>query len=84
VGPFYEERLDDYHRLDLRASRATRVARGELRFFVDVQNLYDHENDRGRDLEDEQIEILDGVAVVDFPAATWFGIIPSIGVSWRR
>ena len=84
VGPFYEERLADYHRLDLRASRATRVGRGELRFFVDVQNLYDRENDRGRDLEDEQFVIDDGVFGVDFPAKTWFGIIPSIGVSWRR
>ena len=79
VGPFYEERLPDYHRLDLRASRATRVGRGELRFFVDVQNLYDRENDRGRDLEDEQFVIDDGVLGVEFPAKTWFGIIPSLG-----
>ena len=83
VGPFYEERLDDYHRLDLRASRSTRVRGGELRFFVDVQNLYDRQNDRGRDLEDEQLRLHDGVFTVVFPRQEWFGIIPSFGVSWR-
>jgi hypothetical protein len=66
-----------------RASRATRVGGGELRFFIDVQNLYDRENDRGRNLEDEQFRLRDGVPTVVFPRQQWFGIIPSFGVSWR-
>jgi hypothetical protein len=84
VGPFYAERLDAFHSLDLRASRATRVGGGELRLFVDVQNLYDRENARGRDLEDEQFLLTDGGLGVVFPEQSWFGIIPSLGLSWRR
>ena len=84
MGPLYAERLDDYHRLDLRASRATRAGRGELRFFVDVQNVYDRRNERGRDVEDEKVRFENGVPVVTFPRKQWFGIIPSVGMSWRR
>jgi hypothetical protein len=83
VGPFYEEQLALYHRLDLRASRSTRWGGGELRIFLDVQNVYDRDNQRGRDLEDEKFLLENGVPTVVFPEQTWFGILPSFGVSWR-
>ena len=35
------ERLDAFHRLDLRIDRAFRWRRGLITAFVDVQNLYD-------------------------------------------
>jgi len=48
VGPFYQERLGDYYRLDVRASRTSRVGkRGQLTFFIDVQNLTDRDNESG-------------------------------------
>lgn len=85
VGPFYAERHDDYHRLDLRASRTTRFEkRGELTFFIDVQNLYNRENARGVDVEEEAFHRADdGSIVVTFPQEDWLGLMPSFGVSWE-
>ena len=51
IGPFYAERLGDYHRLDLRASRTTSVGKGRLTLFIDIQNLYDQENPRGIEID---------------------------------
>lgn len=43
-GPVNGERLPDYHRLDLRATRIFRLKHGTLRAYVDVFNAYDREN----------------------------------------
>ena len=85
IGPFYGERLADYHRLDLRASRTTTVGRGRLTMFIDVQNLYDQENPRGLEI-DESIWVgqPDGRLLADFEQEAWFGIMPSFGISWER
>lgn len=42
-------RLPSYHRLDVFASRAWRLARFGLRFDVGIENLYDRQNVRGYD-----------------------------------
>lgn len=78
LGPLHGERLSIYHRLDLRASRSWRVGRGELTFFLDVQNLYDRSNPAGFDAEiDEET----GTLVL--AEEGWPGVLPSVGVSWE-
>ncbi len=84
VGPFYQERLEDYHRLDVRASRTSRLGRGHLTFFIDVQNLYNRENLRGFAIADpEWRQDAQGNWFVTFPEEYWLPIIPSFGVSWE-
>jgi outer membrane receptor protein involved in Fe transport len=85
IGPFYQETLDDYLRLDLRASRTSRVGkRGSLTFFIDVQNLSDNDNQRGIAIADPDYYWSDSTGlVVTFPEEYWFPIIPSFGVSYE-
>ena len=84
IGPFYEERYSDYHRLDLRISRRSKIKLGTLTFFLDVQNLYDRGNIAGIDLDEENFERLpDGRLLVTYGETEWLGIIPSFGVSWE-
>ncbi|MCP4201434.1 MAG: TonB-dependent receptor [bacterium] len=85
VGPFYAERWPDYHRLDLRASRVTRLRNGRLTFFVDVQNLYDQNNLRGIEIDGwSWVQQPDGGYTPVFNEESWFGIMPSLGLSWER
>ena len=86
VGPFYRERLADYLRLDVRASRTTSVGRsGRLTFFVDVQNLTNRDNPRGLAIADPEYtyDVPSGRYIVSFPEEHWLPIIPSFGVSWE-
>ena len=84
VGPFYSERLDDYHRLDFRASRTSQLKRGRLSLFIDVQNLYDRDNARGIDIDEEIFfQRPDGSFGVAFPEESWLGVLPSFGISWE-
>ena len=85
IGPFYAERLADYHRLDLRASRTTRVGKGTLTLFIDVQNLYDQENPRGIEIDERTwVGRPDGRILARYEEEAWFGIMPSFGISWER
>jgi len=85
IGAFYEECWEDYLRLDLRASWTSRVGRkGELSFFIDVQNLTDRENQRGIGIADPDYEYDPGTGyMVSFPRENWLPIIPSFGVSYE-
>ena len=84
VGPFYSERLDDYHRLDFRASRTSQLKKGRLSLFIDVQNLYNRDNARGIDIDDEDFfQRPDGSFGVSFPEQDWLGILPSFGITWE-
>jgi hypothetical protein len=84
IGPFYAERWPDYHRLDLRASRTTRLRNGRLTFFIDVQNLYDQNNLRGIETDGwTWVQGPEGGYPV-FNEESWFGIMPSLGVTWER
>jgi hypothetical protein len=86
IGPFYQERLDDYYRLDVRASRSTSVGRnGRLTFFVDVQNLTNRDNLRGYAIADPEYSYdpQTGDYEIAFPEEHWLPIIPSFGVSWE-
>ena len=82
-GPLYGERLRDYHRLDLRLSRRWQLKRGQLAFFIDIQNVYDRENIGGLDTEFE-FDVGDGgrVELIEVPER-WGGFLPSIGIEWE-
>ena len=84
VGRFYSERLDDYARMDFRASRTSRAGPGDLTFFVDIRNLFDRENPRGIDIVDPNYRPRpDGSVEVVFPTEPWLPILPSFGVSYK-
>lgn len=78
LGPLYSQRLSHYHRLDLRASRELRVARGRMMFFVDIQNVYNRKNLSGFDLDVDDEE-----RAVVFQREFWPGFFPSVGLSWE-
>jgi len=84
VGRFYSERLEDYARVDFRASRTSRLGPGDLTFFVDIRNLFDRENPRGLDIVSPRYRPQpDGSVEVDFPTEFWLPILPSFGVSYK-
>lgn len=77
-GPLRSERLPDYHRLDLRASRSWELRRGRWTLFFDVQNLYDRKNLAGFDLSLEEDE-----GTVELEQEHWPGLFPSLGIVWE-
>ncbi|MGB6337204.1 MAG: TonB-dependent receptor [Thermoanaerobaculia bacterium] len=85
LGDFYAERLDDYQRLDMRVSRITQVGRkGQLTFFLDVQNLLNRENERGKDIDEDQwTQLPDGNWAITYETTYWLQIMPSFGVMWE-
>jgi hypothetical protein len=84
VGPFYAERLDDYHRLDFRASRTSNLGPGLFTLFIDIRNLYNRSNPRGIAITDpEFIRQPGGPIDVFFPTEDWLPILPSIGISYE-
>ncbi len=51
---------------------------------IDIQNLYDRENLRGIDIDEEDFfRRPDGSFGVSFPDEQWLGILPSFGISWE-
>lgn len=85
LGPINDERLPDYHRLDVRVSRRYELKkRGSLEVFLDVQNLYSRRNVSGYVVDDRAFSIGDDGEVVYTPdKEKWLGIMPSFGISWR-
>jgi outer membrane receptor protein involved in Fe transport len=78
LGQLNSERLPEYHRMDLRASRQWNIGRGVLGLYVDIQNVYDRDNLAGFD-----VEIDDDQGVVVFEPEYWAGILPSLGVTYE-
>ncbi len=78
LGPLFGDRLSDYHRLDLRASRTWKRSWGRVVFFLDIQNAYDRRNLAGFDYE---IDEDDGTILAD--PDHWLSITPSAGFRWE-
>ena len=76
----YGERLPNYYRFDVRATRRWPTRRGEFRFFTEIVNLTNHENVFGYDY----FRTYDpaGNIVLEQDQETWFTILPSLGISW--
>ncbi len=82
-GPINGERLPAYHRLDLRASREWHLRKGNLTFFLEVQNVYDRLNVAGFDVDEFELKINDdGEVEVEAVFDPWGGILPSFGITW--
>lgn len=83
IGELRSDRLDDYHRLDVRASRRFALRRGVLELFIDVQNLYNRRNDAGFEVDGGNFVVDDqGNAVYRPTPEEWLGVLPSFGISW--
>ena len=83
VGDLRSVRLDDYHRLDVRASRRFPRKRSVFELFIDVQNLYNRRNDAGFEVDGVDFLIDDqGQAVYEPSPEQWLPLLPSFGVSW--
>lgn len=82
-GPLNAERLPDYHRLDLRASRRWQLGRGSLTFFLELQNVYDRGNQAGIDVDLEFVVRPDGTVDADPIEEAWGGFLPSFGIDWE-
>ncbi len=78
LGDPFSDRLSDYHRLDLRASRRWNLESGLLTFFVDIQNVYHRKNPAGFDYE-----IDDEAGIITPNVETWKGFFPSLGIRWE-
>lgn len=84
VGAFYSERLDDYYRMDFRASRTSKLGSGILTLFLDVRNLFNRDNPRGLAINDPDYRRQsDGTVEVVFPTEDWLSILPSFGASFE-
>jgi outer membrane receptor protein involved in Fe transport len=83
IGELRSVRLDDYHRLDARASRRFALRRAVLELFIDVQNLYNRKNDAGFEVDGGNFLVDDqGHAVYQPSPEEWLGLLPSFGISW--
>ncbi len=83
LGPINSQRLPDYHRLDLRASREKQTKRGVLGFFIEIQNLYDRRNVAGFDPDFELEEGPDGELDIILKREIWGRFLPSFGITWQ-
>ncbi|HEV8580974.1 MAG TPA: TonB-dependent receptor [Thermoanaerobaculia bacterium] len=82
LGPLNGDRLADYHRLDLRLSRAWKLPLGELHTYIDLQNVYDRENVRGFQSFVFTSDENGGVRGESEPVS-WGGFLPSFGIRWK-
>jgi hypothetical protein len=80
AGPLYGDRLPSYHRLDARATRYFDVRHGRLAVFLDVFNLYDHENVNGYEYN---LRRSNGTLITERVPLTMLPLLPSIGASWE-
>ena len=83
IGALRSENQGDYHRLDLRAARRFQLSRAVLELFIDVQNLYNRENEAGFESDGANFFLDgDGNPVYEPTPETWLGVLPSFGISW--
>ena len=76
-----ENRLSNYHRLDLRISRFFELSKGKMNIFIELINAYNQKN----------IKTVDYKIVTDDRGNTmleklnyyWLPIMPSAGISWE-
>ncbi len=78
----YGERLPDYMRFDVRASRKWTSRLGEFGVSLEVINLTNQTNVFGYDYFKRRNDA--GQFVLERGDETWFTIMPSLGVTWSR
>ncbi len=78
----YGRRLPPYQRMDVRFTRRRQTENGEMRLFVEVINMTNHENVLGYDVF--RIRDASGALALERATETWFSILPSLGFSWTK
>jgi Carboxypeptidase regulatory-like domain/TonB-dependent Receptor Plug Domain len=80
-SPYFDQRLSLYQRVDLRATRSWRTARGRVSLWADVFNALNAKNQRGYSYE----WALGSPTVVNVFRARddFLGLLPTLGVSWE-
>ncbi len=76
-----EDRLSDYHRMDLRASRYFNLSKGRLAVIFELINAYSHDNVRIYDYAIQEPEGED--PYLEKLEYHWLPIMPSVGVTWE-
>jgi outer membrane receptor protein involved in Fe transport len=74
-------RHGEFQTLDVRISRTFDVGMGELTAFVEVTNLYNHENPCCTEYSIATDE--DGTLAIISSESNWLPMVPSLGVVWR-
>ncbi|MBD3403402.1 TonB-dependent receptor plug domain-containing protein [candidate division GN15 bacterium] len=82
AGDLNGERYPAYHRLDLRLNRYFETSHGRVSLFVELINLYDRDNIRTYEYSFVANSHDDGYHLIR-DEWHWFGILPSIGISWQ-
>lgn len=80
-GPGNAARYPTFQSLDARVSRRFDVSRGDLTAFLEVTNVYDHENPC---CTEYSVGVdSDGTEFVQSKVNSWLPLVPSMGVVWR-
>lgn len=84
VGELRSASLDDYHRLDVRASRRFARRSSVVELFIDIQNVYNRRNAAGVEVDGSNffVDQTTGQAVYLETPEQWLPLVPSFGISW--
>ena len=82
LGPRNAGRLPAYHRLDLEVRRRFKLSRGTLGVFLEVTNLYAHDNVCCVK-EFRYLPQTDGTVRVEADRAYWLRQLPVFGLNWE-
>lgn len=76
----YEQRLPVYHRMDFRINRLFNTSKGRINIFLEIINLYDHDN-----IFAYKYDIISTEDGNDFQKKPiyYLHFLPSLGVSWK-
>jgi hypothetical protein len=80
-GAYNSQRLDSYHRMDLRVSRQFETRRGRVSVFLDLWNVYNHSNARA--VYRNVFDVRDGTPLTSDQVDTLLPRLPSLGIYWE-
>jgi hypothetical protein len=75
----YEQQQPAYHRMDLRLNRALNTSKGRINLFLEIINLYNHDN---LFIYDYNIVYTEDGNYLEKDPLYYLHILPSLGVSW--
>lgn len=81
IGERNAARTSSYRRVDLRVSRLVPLQRGSFSFFVEIMNLFDHENERIAD-DYSFVPNGDGSYGLSHGYEGWIPFFPTLGFTW--
>jgi outer membrane receptor protein involved in Fe transport len=79
-GEQWAARHKSYHRLDIRMDRYFPLKKGKIALFVELLNVYDHDNIRGYEYG---LAGMEEPITIEKEPSYWLGILPSLGISYE-